>query len=110
MVGVEYEAAQDTADPTVLGQPMTLLPEGHPGMEFPDYVLHMWFVDNPAGTFADFNPALTCPAPALPPTGSAGLLSSDGSGTPWSWLAAALTAVAGLLALGGWRLRRAQRR
>lgn len=69
VVGVEYEAVATTPNPVVLDQRMTLIP-GHPGMEFPHYVLHVWFVPNPAGQFADFNPALRCPAaptPAAPP-------------------------------------------
>lgn len=69
--GVEYEATAETKNPVVLGQPMRLLEGGHLGMEFDHYALHVWFVDNPAGTFADFNPALTCAPAALPTTGGA---------------------------------------
>jgi hypothetical protein len=60
VVGVEYESMADTANINVLGQDMPLLPEGHPGMEFAHYAMHVWLVDNPSGTFADFNPALSC--------------------------------------------------
>lgn len=104
--GVEYEATADTEDPTVLGQQMTLLPGGHPGMEFDHYAIHVWFIDNPAGQFADFNLSVSCPAAqALPPTGSGGYLSGgDSQGLPMLPLLAALAGAA-LLAVG-WPLRR----
>ncbi|MEM3086156.1 MAG: hypothetical protein QXO51_03000 [Halobacteria archaeon] len=62
VVGVEYEADMNATSPKVFGQEMVLLPEGHPGMNFPHRVLHVWFVSNPAGTYSDWNPSLKCPA------------------------------------------------
>lgn len=100
--GVEYEATADTADPTVFGQPMPLLEGGHPGMEFNHYALHLWFVDNPAGMFADFNPALSCAPAALPATGGA----QPAAGVHGSWLLVAaglLLLVAGLGVIAGQR-------
>ena len=109
VVGVEYEiSTADIDQPVVLGQEMPLLEGGHPGMEFDHYVMHAWFIDNPAGQFADFNPNLTCPAApvvAPPPTGSGGDLT--GTGSPAGVTLALLSAIAGAALLGsGWALRR----
>lgn len=62
VVGVEYEANANATSPKVFGQPMVFLPGGHPGMNFPHYLLHVWFVPNPAGTYSDWNPSLKCSA------------------------------------------------
>ncbi|OGO53075.1 MAG: hypothetical protein A2148_05015 [Chloroflexi bacterium RBG_16_68_14] len=106
--GVEYETSVDTEDPTVLGQEMPLLEGGHPGMEFDHYAIHAWFIDNPAGQFADFNPTVSCPAPApvaVPATGGGGYLTDSGS--PAGVTSALLSAIAGAaLVAGGWALRR----
>ncbi len=101
--GVEYEATADTADPRVFGQDMTLLEGGHEGMEFDHYALHVWFIENPAGQFADFNPAVTCGAQTVQPpsTGSAGLLAASQGSGPALWLVALGTLAA---ALSGARL------
>jgi hypothetical protein len=91
--GVEYETLPETEDLMLFGQPFTFLEGGHAGMEYDHYILHLWFVDNPAGQFADFNPALACPAPAvLPATGGAQPVIPLGG-----WLLAGL----GLLVIGG---------
>lgn len=62
LVGVEYFAF-DVGQPTpyVLGRPMSG-PMVHPGEPIPShYDLHAWiWQGNPAGIFADFNPALSC--------------------------------------------------
>jgi hypothetical protein len=106
VIAVEYETSIDTEDPTVLGQEMTLLPGGHPGMEFDHYILHAWFIDNPNGQFADFNPDVSCPAPAAAPaTGTGGYLTSGDSGIPTFLMLLVGIAGAALLA-GGWTLRR----
>jgi hypothetical protein len=86
---------------------MTLLPGGHPGMEFDHYILHAWFIDNPNGQFADFNPNVSCPAPAAAPaTGTGGYLTPGGN----SGMLTVLTLVVGIagatLVAAGWTLRR----
>lgn len=66
LVGVEYVVPQEFVEneagdivelPSVLGQ------DFHKHSSLPLYVLHAWIWDeNPAGTFADFNPAVAaCP-------------------------------------------------
>ena len=70
LVGVEYmriAADQvppiDTADqPSIFGRPFDgPMPEHVPGMGW-HYDIHVWFwEDNPAGFFAPFNPARSCP-------------------------------------------------
>ena len=69
LVAVEYwkrdadQSMQTTADrPTLFGQPFNGPMPGHsPGMPV-HYDLHVWlYADNPAGTFAPFNPSLRCP-------------------------------------------------
>ncbi len=69
LIGVEYfqaDADQDlTTDddrPSVFGQPFDGPMEGHaPGMPR-HYDLHVWlFEANPAGVFAVWNPAVSCP-------------------------------------------------
>jgi hypothetical protein len=69
LVGLEYwkaDADQDLDtredEPTMFGQAFGAPMDGHaPGMP-KHYDLHVWlFEDNPAGMFAPFNPALTCP-------------------------------------------------
>ena len=68
LAGVEYfqaDADQDPATdgdrPTVLGQAFDGPMAGHgPGMPV-HYDLHVWvWKHNPAGTFAEYNPALSC--------------------------------------------------
>jgi hypothetical protein len=68
LVGVEYvvvDADQnlntDDDRPSLFGQPFDGPMPGHvPGMPV-HYDLHVWFwADNPNGTFAQFNPSLSC--------------------------------------------------
>ena len=67
------------------------------------YALHAWFIDNPAGTFADFNPAVICPPGSLPPPPELPETGSEGKTLP---LAAGLLAlVGGLAILSGFALR-----
>ena len=59
LVGMEYivpiDAWEGTSPPTLLGQ------EFHPHSFLPIYKLHVWlWRDNPRGTFADWNPKVTC--------------------------------------------------
>lgn len=70
LVGVEYfkaDADQNLATtedrPTLFGRPFDGPMPGHqPGMPV-HYDLHVWlWAHNPAGTFALFNPRLSCPA------------------------------------------------
>lgn len=66
-----WEAAGNTAPPTFHGTPFfamqddpaTPMDEAH---EFePHYELHLWaHRENPLGAYQEFNPAVTCPAPA----------------------------------------------
>ena len=59
LVGMEYivpiEAWTGESPPTLLGQ------QFHPHSTLPIYKLHVWlWRDNPRGTFADWNPAVSC--------------------------------------------------
>ena len=65
LVGVEWFVAEQAAGgtrPTVLGQPFEGPMDGHaPGMPR-HYDKHLWiWADNPAGAWAPWNPALSCP-------------------------------------------------
>ena len=63
LVAVEYwqAAAAAPSTPTLFGRAFNgPMPGHHPGMAT-HYDLHVWvWADNPAGTFSDFNPALSC--------------------------------------------------
>jgi len=68
LVAVEYVvfqadwvAAHGAATPELLGQPLTLVPEGN-RYDIPAFFeLHAWIWQaNPAGTFTDFNPNVKC--------------------------------------------------
>jgi hypothetical protein len=67
MLGVEYEVMTDAVmeAPRLFGRTFAKLP-AHPGVEHEHYALHLWFVENPAGAFADFNPRVTCPQQSGP--------------------------------------------
>ena len=67
VLGVEYEVTTDAVrePPQLFGQTFAKLPP-HPGVEHEHYALHLWFVDNPSGQFADFNPNVTCPPAGAP--------------------------------------------
>lgn len=64
LTGVEYfiEADQTTSAPILFGQTFDGPMGGHhPGME-EHYDLHAWlWKDNPRGTFAQWNPTVSCP-------------------------------------------------
>lgn len=69
LIGVEYfqadadqDLATDSDRPSVFGQPLEGPMPGHaPGMPI-HYDLHVWlFEANPAGVFATWNPAISCP-------------------------------------------------
>lgn len=98
VTGVEYLTPRQEEPLTVLGQQL------HPleGSEID--VLHLWFLDNPAGQFADFNTNATCNA-ALPEAGIVRYqASAGGPGSLVSALAAGL--VGSMLMSAGWTLRR----
>jgi hypothetical protein len=67
VIAVEYEVMADATPtpPELFGQTFKKLPP-HPGVEHEHYALHLWFLDNPSGQFADFNPAISCPAGSGP--------------------------------------------
>lgn len=73
VLGVEYEVMTEAVPgpPQLFGRVFNKLPP-HPGVEHDHYALHVWFVDNPSGTFADFNPKVSCPAGGSPPATGAG--------------------------------------
>jgi hypothetical protein len=67
VLGVEYEVMTDAVPeaPRLFGRTFAKLPS-HPGVEHEHYALHLWFVENPAGPFADFNPKVSCPQQSAP--------------------------------------------
>jgi hypothetical protein len=67
LLGVEYEVTTDAVReaPRLFGRTFTKL-SAHPGVEHEHYALHFWFVDNPNGQFADFNPRVSCPSGSTP--------------------------------------------
>jgi hypothetical protein len=69
-IGVEYEVTTDSVSepPQLFGQTFTKLPP-HAGVEHEHYALHFWFIDNPSGQFADFNPLVSCSGTAPAPSG-----------------------------------------
>jgi len=84
VVGVEYLVAYaGQAAPSLFGQEFEGPMAGHgPGMPV-HYDLHVWFVDNPSGQFADFNPDLPlCPEGTLPPPPTAEMVAGIFSGMP----------------------------
>ncbi len=68
ILGVEYEVLVDAvkAPPQLFGRTFAKLPS-HAGVAHEHYALHLWFVDNPAGRFDDFNPRISCPAGSTAP-------------------------------------------
>lgn len=74
VLGVEYEVMTDavSAPPRLYGQTFVKLP-AHPGVQHEHYALHLWFIENPSGALADFNPSLSCPPGSTPPHGPGGL-------------------------------------
>jgi hypothetical protein len=73
VLGVEYEVTTDAVPeaPSLFGRTFTTL-AAHPGVEHEHYALHLWFIENPAGPFADFNPNVSCPSGTTPPHGAGG--------------------------------------
>ena len=66
LTAIEYLVIADEA-PTLFGQMFAVGPPDVPG----SFALHVWFLDNPNGQFAAFNPNISCPAALLPATGGA---------------------------------------
>lgn len=68
ILGVEYEILADAvkSPPQLFGRTFAKLPK-HAGVEHEHYALHLWFVDDPAGRFDDFNPRISCPAGSTAP-------------------------------------------
>jgi hypothetical protein len=66
VLGVEYEimASAVSEVPELFGRAFTKLP-AHAGVSHEHYALHLWFVYNPSGRFADFNPRVSCPTDGL---------------------------------------------
>ncbi|MGH2491862.1 MAG: hypothetical protein ACRDF9_10160 [Candidatus Limnocylindria bacterium] len=69
VIGVEYEILAEAVPraPELFGRTFSKLPK-HAGVEHEHYALHVWFIDNPGGRFADFNPRLSCPVESTPRT------------------------------------------
>jgi hypothetical protein len=69
-LGVEYEVMTDAVKepPRLFGQTFTKLP-AHPGVQHEHYALHLWFIENPSGALADFNPNVLCPLGSTPQHG-----------------------------------------
>lgn len=67
VLGVEYEVTTDAVSeaPRLFGQTFGKLP-AHAGVEHEHYALHLWFVENPSGALADFNPSVSCPPGSTP--------------------------------------------
>jgi hypothetical protein len=72
-LGVEYEIVADAVKepPKLFGRTFTKLPS-HLGVQHEHYALHLWFIENPSGAFADFNPSVSCPPRSTPPHGPGG--------------------------------------
>ena len=70
VLGVEYEITTEARPepPTLFGRRFSKLPP-HAGVQHEHYALHLWFVYNPSGVFADFNPRVSCPAGSTPSGG-----------------------------------------
>lgn len=68
VLGVEYEVTTDAVSepPRLFGQTFVKLP-AHAGVEHEHYALHLWFIENPNGALADFNPTVSC-LPGSTPT------------------------------------------
>ncbi len=73
VLGVEYEVMTDAVSepPRLFGQTFAKLP-AHPGVEHEHYALHLWFIENPNGALADFNPSVACPPGSTPSHGPGG--------------------------------------
>jgi hypothetical protein len=71
VLGVEYEVMTEAVReaPQLFGRTFAKLPP-HAGVQHEHYALHLWFVENPSGQLADFNPRVTCPPGSAPAQGS----------------------------------------
>lgn len=105
VIGLQYLTPPQEEPLTVLGQQLTYV-------DIADWdSLHVWFLENPSGQFADFNPNFSCPAGteapevmAAPATGTGGYTRSNSSGV---LIVLTLLGLAGsALAAAGWTLRR----
>jgi hypothetical protein len=70
VLGVEYEVMTEAVSepPRLFGQTFAKLP-AHPGVQHEHYALHLWFIENPSGALADFNPSVSCPPGSTPQHG-----------------------------------------
>lgn len=70
VLGVEYEVVADAVSepPSLFGRTFGKLPP-HAGVEHEHYALHLWFIENPNGALADFNPSVSCPPGSTPQHG-----------------------------------------
>ncbi len=99
VIGMEYETWDTRVPrPSLFGLDFSLSP-GHPGREWPHYVLHVHFRPGGAYFVGDFNPDRRCPPPsattALPATRVTRLAAPVG-GPPsqgWGWVLAELRTV-----------------
>ncbi len=69
VIGVEWEAADVGQGPMQLFGQTIQVQQGHPGVEEPHYMLHIYFMPNGKVLFGTdnqtaFNPELSCPLPA----------------------------------------------
>jgi hypothetical protein len=71
LLGVEYEVMTEAVHeaPKLFGHTFAKLPE-HAGVQHEHYALHLWFIENPSGQFANFNPRVSCPPGSTPAHGS----------------------------------------
>ncbi len=99
VVAVEYLTPPQDPPLSVLGQQLTFVEGvGHDG-------LHLWFLDNPSGQFADFNPNTSCPeVVTIASTGTGGDLNAGGNAV--SSLAIVLAIAGAAAAFGSIALRR----
>jgi hypothetical protein len=79
LVAVEYmalQAAYPSGAPSLFGHTFEngpMLPAGPNGALVPTYALHAWtWRHNPSGTFAAFNPVVSCQYDAAPAADAAG--------------------------------------
>lgn len=100
VIAVEYATPPQDEPLSVLGQQLAFV-------EGPDIdAVHLWFLENPAGQFADFNTNASCPVVvSIAATGSGGYLTGDSSGT-LAGLALLLAITSAALVGAGWTLRR----
>ncbi len=99
VVAVEYLTPPQDPPLSIHGEQLTFVEAvGHDG-------LHLWFLENPSGQFADFNPNTSCPEViTIASTGSGGDLSAGGSAA--STLVVVLAIAGAAVVFGGIALRR----